>query len=543
MENGKHKKTTKQQMNKRRKQTAALGQKPSRKRSGSSLSREEVVHRNKILLAAGLLVFGLIVIVGVNLWMRHTVKSYDSDVIISGVKIGDTDVSGMHVKKAKKALEETMNTYAEKKVVLSFGDDRTIEIQAGEMGLSVKDMNKLVRSAADYGKKGNPISCYKILKNAEKKKETKVFPIEYVVAEDAAKIVLYEKIDPLLKHPIDASVSSGEDGVTIVSAVHGEKLNVKKTIKNINKALTKEIKKDAIHATVAVSDVDAEIQDEDLAEVTNLLGTFTTYYGATGDGRAQNVESGAEHIGGTLIQPGEEVSANKLMEPYTEENGYAMAASYAGDEVVESMGGGICQVSTTLYNALLMAELEITQRNNHSMTVSYVDLSKDAAIADDVMDLRFKNNTEAPIYIQTQLWDGNVTFNIFGKETRAENRSVKYESELIEEVVSDDVRYLATDEPIGTVKTKDEGKKGYKAQLWKVVYENGEEVSRDVINHSNYVASGKIVEIGTSSEDGKLSEKMKAAVDSQDRAKIDAVIEEAKKAKEGKDEKAEEKTE
>lgn len=114
--------------------------------------------------------------------------------------------------------------------------------------------------------------------------------------------------------------------------------------------------------SVKTEEAEADIKAEDLEGIKDVLGAFTTYYGESDDGRTMNVESGANYIGGTLVRPGKEVSADGLMAPYTEENGYAMAASYENNEVVESMGGEICQVSTTLYNALLMAELEITER-------------------------------------------------------------------------------------------------------------------------------------------------------------------------------------
>ena len=116
------------------------------------------------------------------------------------------------------------------------------------------------------------------------------------------------------------------------------------------------------------------------------------------------------------------------MRPYTAENGYAEAGSYENGKVVQSMGGGICQVSSTLYNAVLLSELEVTQRQPHSMLVSYVEPSMDAAIAGDYKDLKFKNNLEDPIYIEGYVSGGNISFIIYGNDTRSENRTIKYKS-------------------------------------------------------------------------------------------------------------------
>ena len=179
-------------------------------------------------------------------------------------------------------------------------------------------------------------------------------------------------------------------------------------------------------------------------------------------------------------------------------------------------------MSTTLYNALLLAELEITERYEHSMLVSYVDPSMDAAIADEVKDLKFRNNMETPVYIEAALSGGNLTFNIYGKDVRPEGRTVEYISETLETVESDETRYVATEDPVGTMYTRDNGHTGLKAQLWKVVYEDGAEVSREAVNYSTYLASGKTVAVGTFSESEEISAKINAAVESQDEAQISA---------------------
>ena len=110
------------------------------------------------------------------------------------------------------------------------------------------------------------------------------------------------------------------------------------------------------------------------------------------------------------------------------ENGYQSAAEYSSGKVVEGIGGGVCQVSTTLYNAVINAELEIVERHNHTYSVGYVDASMDAAIAEDVMDLRFRNNYDTPIFISGNAYGGTVSFYIYGKETRSPDRTVTYYS-------------------------------------------------------------------------------------------------------------------
>lgn len=512
-----------------------------RKKKSRQSEQKRKAEQNKkaVLLIAGLVFCALAVIIGINVMFRMTIKKYDPDIIISGVTVGGTDVSGMNSAQAEAAVKRAAEEYASGSIItLELDGERRAETALSELGMYAADLDSVIRKAVDYGKKGNPLTCYKILKSAEKNESEKDFPIKYEVSEKSAGSVLEEKLAGILRTPEDAKLTQSGGETVVTEDVPGEKEDIKKTVENINRLIADERGQadgegpagkmpGGASAVVATTEAKAEITSEDLAGLTDVLGTFTTYYGESGDGRTLNVESGANHIGGTLVQPGEEVSADNLMAPYTEENGYAMAASYENNEVVESMGGGICQVSTTLYNALLLAELEITERYEHSMLVSYVDPSMDAAIADDVKDLKFRNNMETPVYIEAALSGGNLTFNIYGKDVRPEGRTVEYISETLETVESDETRYVATEDPVGTMYTRDNGHTGLKAQLWKVVYEDGGEVSREAVNYSTYLASGKTVAVGTFSEDEEISAKINAAVESQDEAQINAVIAEA----------------
>ena len=262
-----------------------------------------------------------------------------------------------------------------------------------------------------------------------------------------------------------------------------------------------------------------------LENVKDLLGTFTTTCG-TGGGRVQNIVTGAKHINGAVLMPGEVYSANAAMEPYTFDNGYAEAGSYENGKVVQSMGGGICQVSSTLYNAVILAELEIVERAAHSMLVSYVEPSMDAAIAGDYKDLKFKNNSDTPIYIEGYVSGGKITFNIFGKETRSASREIKYVSEVVSSTPAGE-KFVASGDPVGTIKKASSGYTGMKAKLWKVVYENGVEVSREVVNNSSYRASAAVFNVGTASDNAEAAAIVGNAIASNDRATIEAAVSQA----------------
>lgn len=161
------------------------------------------------------------------------------------------------------------------------------------------------------------------------------------------------------------------------------------------------------------------------------LGSYTTY--KLGDGpRTQNIMVSAQNMNGTIIYPGEKASALEMFHDVTAENGYQMGLGYSEGKVVPSLGGGICQTTTTLYNAVLLAELQVGTRRSHSMIISYVPPALDATVDyPSRSDFTFYNSTNYPIYIESYVNGDSVTVNIWGVEERPANRKVYYTSEIV----------------------------------------------------------------------------------------------------------------
>lgn len=228
-----------------------------------------------------------------------------------------------------------------------------------------------------------------------------------------------------------------------------------------------------------------------------VLGEFKTYYGDSSSARCANIENAAKKINGTLLKPGESFSCYDLLSPFTKENGYQAAGAYQQGKVVSSVGGGVCQVSTTLYNAVLEAELKVTERAAHSMTIGYVKLSRDAAIAGDYKDLKFKNNLENPIAIRAVTKDGWLIFRIEGTEVRDKTRSISFETVILSETPpGDDVITVDESQPADYTKVTQQAHKGYETELYKIISINGEEVERIRINKSVYHASPRHITVG-----------------------------------------------
>lgn len=168
------------------------------------------------------------------------------------------------------------------------------------------------------------------------------------------------------------------------------------------------------------------------------IGSSTTAFLASDSNRSDNIRRSSQGLNGNLYMPGEEISALTMFGDVTEENGYKPAGTYQDGAVIDDIGGGICQTSSTLYNAVLWSELQVTKRNPHSMAVDYLPSSMDAMVSYKAgYDFTFVNNTDYPIYIESYCSGvgangyANLTVNIYGAETRPANRSIEYRSEIL----------------------------------------------------------------------------------------------------------------
>ena len=386
------------------------------------------------------------------------------------------------------------------------------------------DTDQAIEKAVSYGKKGTLLSRYRKLRRLKKEK-TKI-NMKLALDADKTEKVLKKQAVPLAPHATDATIARVNGEFQITSAKKGKTIDIKETKKLLVQTLNRKWNHKKLEVTLPQKTEHPRIKAADLKNIKDCLGTFSTDAG--GGERWKNLKNGAEKLNGTILMPGDVVSVHDITSPYDAEHGYALAGSYENGQVVDSYGGGICQVSTTLYNAVLYAELKVIKRFPHSMAVAYVDPSRDAAIAGDYKDFRFQNNYKDPIYIEGGIDGANqLTFSIYGKETRKESRKIQFESETTH-TEEPGVRYQANaDAAIGSIVAAGGGHTGRTARLWKIVIQDGKQVSRKVINNSTYNKSDQVISVGTKSSNAQASAIVRNAIGSQDRSKINAAISQA----------------
>ena len=443
------------------------------------------------------------------------------ETIEKGVYIGDVNISDMSIIDAKQAVLDYVEEQGEIEITLNAMNNNKISIPLSD--LSITWINEdVVQEAAALGKTGNIVKRYKVLKDLEH--ENKVYDIQYDFDRTKLKEIIETDCAEFNVSAQDATLKREDGQFVIEPGVTGIVIDVDGSVNSVYKHLTEEWNGENTETDLVVAVDEPRGTEEELSKVKDVLGTFTTDYHTSGSNRSGNVANGAKLVNGTLLYPGDAFSMYETVSPFTEANGYFMAGSYLNGMVVDSLGGGICQVSTTLYNAVLLSELEVTERSNHSMIVTYVDPSADAAIAGTAKDFKFVNNLEHPIYIEGVTENKKVTFTIYGVETRPSNREVVYESKVLSKTVPEGEKVVADGgQPIGFVDVQS-AHIGYVAELWKIVKEDGEEVSREQVNKSTYKASPRTATVGTASADPNASAAVNAAIATQNIGHVRNVI-------------------
>lgn len=261
------------------------------------------------------------------------------------------------------------------------------------------------------------------------------------------------------------------------------------------KEMLKETKEEYI-IPLTITDPEMTIEDIKYDDFfPNQLSKYITRYDETNSNRSNNIRLSSEKINGLILMPGETFSYNKVVGERTIKAGYKEAAVYVGGKVVNGIGGGICQVSSTLYNAVLQANLEILSRRNHYFITSYVSPSRDATVSFGSIDFQFKNNRTYPIQIECISKNGICQINIKGIK-----EEIEYDVEIqdqITEVIPYTTKYIDTKELTkGQEEEIQKGVNGYKSKAYKILKLNGAIVSKTLLSKDSYNPLQRIVKRG-----------------------------------------------
>lgn len=443
-----------------------------------------------------------------NVETESIIKADHTGNIKDNIYIGSINVSGLTYTEAVKYIENYVNDIGNTEFTVVSVNGNKETITAGDFGLYWSN-KEVLEDALMIGKTGNLIAQYKSICDLQHEKQ--VYPLNIGFEKEKVMDVVNKQGHLYNQNPVEATVTREGGKFKVFEGTPGIKVDVNASTSAImNKLNSWNGEPQTFELTVKESKTN--ITEETLSQLTDVIGTYTTSFKTSSADRSGNVRTGCKHLNGKLLLPGDQLSVYGAVSPFTEENGYYMAGSYLNGQVVESLGGGICQVSSTLYNAVIRAELQVDERYPHSMVVTYVDLSSDAAIAGTYKDFKFTNNTDYPIFIEGYTTeDKQITFNIYGHEVRPKNRTISFESVETSKTEPAEEKIVADpSQPVGYISTQS-AHIGYTGELWKVVKVDGVETERIKINKSTYNPSPRTATVGTGAADPAVSAAIQSA--------------------------------
>ena len=411
----------------------------------------------------------------------------DNQCFYEGTVVDGVDVSGMTLQQAEDYFTGSVEPmYANRSVSLTTGE----MYPATQLGYT-SNYEQVLRAAWSSGRTGTLEQRYAAIVSGAHRAEnytvSRTFYTEQavrVVVSDLAARVAQEASEPRVTG-FDTSTME----FTFEEGQPGHTLDEEKLVSDIMYVMNA----GGGSVEAMISAVQPSTSIDDIRGQYGQISFISTSASTSKENRITNLKLACQAINGYRLDPGKEFSFNAVVGQRTTEKGYQVAGVYSSGAAAQGVGGGICQVASTLFNAAVMADMEITQRKPHSLPVHYLDKGKDAAIDWPNVDLKFVNNGTTPVYIVARVTsDKQVECAVYGKYLPNGQR-ITLESKTTSTIDYDTVQKIDTSLPKGTTQTK-EGHKGYKATTWKVVWDaQGNEISRDVLCYSTYPKADTVI--------------------------------------------------
>ncbi len=445
------------------------------------------------------------------------------DQIAPGVHVGSLDLSGKSLQDARTALERWAETQQATVLTLHFAPDSNIakswKPEARKLGLGID----VPATLAAAGKVGHDSVLGQV---SHWISGGKTFTVAPVASVDSAKLRTYltnqiaqDIYRPAKRAQILPTKGGGfglrheQNGITLdkdasaqaVTDAWNRTLAPTQTPASVDPPTTAPTEGrspatpthdsllDGPEVTLTPKIIVPELTAADLEQIDGKLAEFSTYYSGTRN-RRDNIVLAVKHIDGTLLRAGETFSYNKTVGPRDSEAGFKPAPQYVHGKHVMGEGGGICQVSSTLFNAALLSSLKIVQRQNHSMPVGYLRHGRDATAVYGAIDMQFQNDTPAPLYIRASANGGLLVFSIFGKRTPGREVVLQKgkETNVGSPVETHPDPHIAAGRRI----VEERGSPGIHVTWVRIIKDNGQVVKRETFA-SHYTAFPTIVAVGT----------------------------------------------
>jgi len=413
-----------------------------------------------------------------------------SNKVYPGVMMMGVDLSGLTKEEAKNKIETEVLEKLKGMSIDVLVKDKTFNLSYSKLNLTLS-VDSILEEAMSVGK------------NLEF--EAKVERISSTVPEDLAvnftpdQAKIVEFVSGIAKEvnqeAKDATIKRDGSTFTVSNHADGLVLDEAKLIAGIDGAISDINGEKSLTADIVVSH--PKVTSDSLQKINGELASYTTYYGTSAAGRKFNVGLAASRINGDVIMPGETYSFLGGVGTVSLATGYKEAGIYVGNKVESGVGGGLCQVSSTLYQAALHSNVGIASRRNHSMAVSYLNPGMDAVVFAPSLDLKLTNNYSSPVYIYAYGANGKLTVAFYGNTADMGGKTYKVYSETLAVIQPTVITKQDSTLFVGTEEIEQKPVIGYKSKTYRQTIQNGTVIKTEVISEDSYKKVDKIIKVGT----------------------------------------------
>ena len=404
-----------------------------------------------------------------------------------GVALEGVDLGGKNKTEVQEILKFWRQRDKDKSIAVYYGE-RVFNLTAQSIDFTI-DAEDSFNKLWSFGRSGNWWERIKNIKTAVL--EGYPIPVRIRYNENKLDELVNQWKEAIEKPPRNAAFSILTGG--LVPQEQGRKVETQVLRQLILETLRRS---DGVNVAMPVTPLYPQITVTDIKQlgINQLLSTYTTQFDAGDKNRTANIKRSAENMNGYIIYPEDTFSFNEVVGPRDKEHGFKEAMEIVDNQFVPGIGGGVCQVSSTLYNAVLLANLAIVERYNHSKPLGYVSLGRDATVAFGTLDFKFANNSSSPLMIIAEVERDKLRIGIFGQHRL---------SEAVEIIIADQqvippavIKQQDQDLLLGENKIDRQGKPGYEVTTVRSVRLQGKEIKRETLSKDRYLPEDTIVKVG-----------------------------------------------
>lgn len=439
-------------------------------------------------------------------------EALSSNEIYDGIRIDGVDVSGLSKQEAKEKVLNKIQEEIEGKSIIINAEENEYNLELKNLEQKF-DIDKAIDEAYNYAREGELVERYNDLQAIKDKgldiSLEKNFEYSYLdkFVSDIAKDIDRDAVNA------EFSVNNGK--ITSTESQEGKKLDAEKLKSDIIGAI--ESHQESVIASVET--IKPEKSHSELEKINGLIGQFSTDISSSSNDRKTNIRISSNAISKKLLLPGESLDFNKTVGKVSTDKGYKNAHVLKDGAYEDGLGGGMCQTSTTLYNALVRAGVKILERHPHSRAANYVPKGQDGAVWYGLKNLRFENSYDFPIYIDSSVTKNKLTFYVYGN-TNEKDYDISLSSEIVEVVKSETIEKEDPNLKPGERVVDVQGYDGYRVITNKIVTKNGKVISNKQFTKDYYPKRDTIVRVSSKDKEEAPSEPNESKQDNNNEAVI-----------------------